>query len=230
MSTNKKKQPMLCVTKLFKTINQSGFVNIKPCFCAMQNVFISRGYSMTDVEVNYGEKKWKDVDSFYRFLEAHDVVSFYASFAPKGGVSDMNFAGIDYSNHLLNLENITDEKDYVDFCLVFPCEWYGLDLIKTLVKTIDDEIALTYAYVCFLPADYDINSERAVKKSLFTMSSSVTQDDIDLRNNMRSLDCGFIPKQYPVNFYNSKQLEDMAGSFDIEEKISDGLTLITFAL
>ena len=145
----------------------------------------------------------------------------------------MTFAGIDYSNHLQNLENITDENDYADFCLVFPCEWYSLDLVKSLVKAIDKEITLTYAYVCFLPDDYDINSERPVKKTLFTVSSSVTQEDIELRNNMKKLNCGFIPKNYPINFYNDKQLESIDKNvevIEVEEKISDGLTLITYTI
>ena len=221
---------MLCVIKLFKTINQTDVINIKPCFDAMYKIFISREYTMTDIEVNYGERKWKKANSFYKFLETHDVVSFYASFAPKGDLSDVTLAGIDYSNHLLNLENKTDERDYVYFCFVFPCEWYSLDLIKTLVKTIDKEIALTYAYVCFLPEDYDISFERPAKKTLFTTYSSVTQEDIELRNNMKKLDCGFIPKKYIVNFYNNKQLENINENIEIEEKISSGLTLITYAL
>ena len=66
---NKKKHPILCVSKLFKTINQSDVINIKPCFCAMQDVFISREYSMTDIEVNYGEKNGKKLTRFINFLK-----------------------------------------------------------------------------------------------------------------------------------------------------------------
>ena len=225
-----------CVVKLFKIIQQSDFINIKPCFDIMQNVFLSKEYNLRGIDVNYGAKKWKKVTSFYKYLETNDVVYFNADFKPNEyrpdekffSPADLDFTGINYSNHLQNLSGKTDEKDYIDFILVIPYEWYNLELIKSIIKETDKTIGLTYAYVCFLPKNYSSITESPLKVSSFSVSSSLTKKDTELRNNLKDIDCGFIPKIYPINFYNNRQLEFInSTNIKYSEAISDNLTVVT---
>jgi len=233
----KESTPDNCVVKFFKTIHQSDFNDIKPCFEIMLDVFLSREYEFTGVEINYGSKQYKKVSAFYKLLETKDVVYFNAGFRPKGWVpderafapADLNSTGIIYSNPLLNLSNKTDEKSYIEFICVIPYEWYSPDLIKSIVTDVDKAIGLTYSYVCFLPKHYDAVAEKPLKITSFSVSATVTKEDIVTRNDMKNIDCGFIPKTYPVNFYNSAQLECIKENADHIEKISDNLTLVTYA-
>ena len=225
-----------CAVKLFKTIHQSDFVNLRPCFDIMLNLFLSKEYSLRGIEVNYGAKKWKKLASFYQYLETNDVIYFNANFKPIGDTPDekafapvdIDYTGITYSNPLLNQSDKTNEKDYIDFILVFPYEWYNLELVKCIVKEVNTAIGLTYAYVYFMPKNYSSITERPLKVSFFSVSSSLTKEDTELRNNLKNIDCGFIPKKYPINFYNGRQLELLTSTgIEYAEAISDNLTLVT---
>ena len=218
-----------CVIKIFKTIKQSDEINIKPCFEAMLGIFTSRGYSLTEIDINYGTKKWKKISSFYKFIETHKVVEFSASFNLKNG-DGLDPTGITYSNHLSNLTRNTDEKDFINFTVAIPYDWYSLNLVKAVVKEIDIALKVTYAYVCFLPRNYSAYTERLIKTSFFSVSIDGNKEDIELRNNLKNADCGYIPKKYPVNFYNSKQLASVEGNMDLLEKISENLTLVTYTV
>ena len=225
-----KPNPEYCVVKIFKTHRQSDVINIKLCFDVMLNVFTSKGCILSGVTFNYGSMMRKKLSSVYKFMETRDVVYFYAEFN-RESVNHYDSVGITYSNSLLNLTHKTDEKDYVDFILTIPFDWYSLELIKKVIKEIDAAIGLTYAYVCFLPKNYSIGSEKPLKVSFFSVSTTVNKDDIVLRDNLKNIDCGYIPpKKYPVNFYNVKQMECLNNDMDFLEKISDNLTLVTYSV
>jgi len=226
-----KMKPQYCVVKIFKTHTQTETVDVKQCFDIMLDVFTSKGYSLSGVSFNYSSKTLKKLSSVYNFMETKDVVYFDASFEPQGS-DRYDPTGITYSNHLLNLKDKTNEKDYLDFILAIPFDWYSLELIKKVIKEIDMTIGLTYSYVYFMPKNYCSSSEKPLKITPFSVSTTGTnEDEITLRNNLKDIDCGYIPpKGYPVNFYNAKQLECLNGDIGFQEKISDNLTLVTYTV
>jgi hypothetical protein len=77
-----------------------------------------------------------------------------------------------------------------------------------------------------LPKNYDLGLEKPMKKPLFSESTSVTKDDIQKWDSLKNIDIGYIPKVYPVNFFNSRQLENLKGNIGSIERLSERLALV----
>jgi hypothetical protein len=216
------KKPFFCAIKMFKTVNRIEAINLKDCFDILYAVFHARGCRLSEISVNYGAKTWKNPEPFYDFVGTQETAEFSAMFDAKDNT------GIYYGNRLLNQIGRSDEKDFIELTSVMPYEWYDLNEIKGIVAAVDALLSVTYAYICFLPKNYDLGLEKPMKKSFFFESTSVTEDDIQKWNNLKNIDIGYIPKVYPVNFFNSRQLENLKGDTGSIERVSERLSLVTY--
>jgi len=236
----------ICLIKMFKIIDQPEAIDIKTCFDVMLDVFLEKGHDAFEIMGDSADGEpvfFKKLNPFYRRLRKQGVVCFSAYF-------DETFdLGIHYWDMPLNPESESDQKRFVDFFLAIPYEWYNLELAKEIVAKIDIAIGLCYAYVNFVPYNYCIDREEpwVAREDDQPPSSDLSLDELKIefekraersnaivsemkeqkRERFRHVKTGQIPEYYPVNFYNSRQLENVTKPTEKFERISDNLTLVT---
>ena len=67
----------------------------------------------------------------------------------------------------------------------------------------------------------DINTEKNIKKSLFSSSISVTKEDIVRRKMLFNINDGFLPQLYQINFLNQPQFDALNNSNTSVKEIVD---------
>jgi len=239
----------ICLIKMFKIVDKPATIDIKACFDVMLDVFLQKGHDAFEImgDSATGEPIFfKKLNPFYKAIRKQDVACFSAYF-------DESFdLGIHYWDMPLNPESESDKKRFVDFFLAIPYEWYSLDQAKAIVTKIDAVIGLCYGYVNFVPCNYCIDREEAwvAREDDKPPSRDLSLEELKIefeeraersnaivdemkaqkREMFRHVNVGQIPKHYPVNFYNSRQLEHVIEPTERFEKISNNLTLVTNAI
>lgn len=199
---NKKNKKIASVIKLFKVVSskQVHYPVKNIIELCHQMLYDKTRDSIQNLEVNYGDKKWKNIDSFYKFIsnnKDYPIVYFYA-----GGAKELDT--IIYSNNILN-KTIKDSLDFLSITISFYSIFITDKDIIGFVKDIYKIINIDYGYSFYLGKNQDISSEKKIKKSFFSYSTTVDEKDIEQEKNMIEIRSGYIPKLYSFNILNKKQ-------------------------
>lgn len=162
---------------------------------------------VSHIEINYSDKTWKTVNSFFHYLSQHNKEIVYLSAASKNESSSLI-----YTNELLN-------QISPDYCglieLIIKTDNQNMENLYSLVKNISDFYHFDYGYCFNLKKNQDLYSEVIDKKSfiasLFSSTCRVTSAQIEATKRRRKVllqvKHGAIPQIHEINIWNNKQLE-----------------------
>jgi len=113
---------------------------------------------------------------------------------------------LEVSNDILNFDSNRPDTSSISINISIPASDFDELRLFDFLKKISIYYPFDYGYVAELDEKYDFNSERKLKKGLFSISSEVTQEDIDWQINLVLTKSGYIKSFYPLNFMNSSQI------------------------
>lgn len=221
MFGNKKNKVLGNVLKLFKIISPKDLVLYNPN--TIRNVIklsLSSFYNdniFNYVELNYGSKRYKNLTTFLdklnNTLSNIEIVDLRISDS-----KDTNL--ILYSNELQN-QIQKDDLGIVELSICSESNNINKDTAKIFVDKLIEIFPIDYGYIFPLRKNMDINTEKNIKKSLFSSSISVTKEDIVRRKMLFNINDGFLPQLYQINFLNQPQFDVLNNSNTSVKEIVD---------
>jgi hypothetical protein len=188
------------IIKLFKTVNlheAKTFKTVEILDICVSELQKARGREITDIELNYGDKQWKQYSSFKKFIENETdyPIAAFMSF-----IRDSSCGSLIFNNDKLNKMKQDNSTDLIDIIMVFPRVIITIDFLQNFLEKIFHIESFDYGYVCFLPEKYDVIFENKPGKGNTRTEIKKTKQLVDIKS-------GFIKDVYPINILNDKQIE-----------------------
>ncbi len=111
------------------------------------------------------------------------------------------------SNQMLNL-NEKPEKETIDFCLQISTKYCDKDSILEFNRVLINELDFDYGYTTQLNSNYDSETERKIKKGLFSTSVNIIEKDHIWTSNKINILNGTLKNLYPINYLNKSHLSN----------------------
>jgi hypothetical protein len=206
------------VLKLFKVVDleTAKQFQTKECINVLLS-FLNKHYNMHPnvFDLNYGNKVW---NSFKKFEESIVKISD-ESIVSLSGYYTLSKSRFSFTNNILNLKGVA--LSYINITLVIDKSFLNSDIIINLVKKMNNISEFDYGYGFRISDDYDFDTEKKYKKSLFGNSISICITDEDINSEKRKIDFkdGYIKKIYSLNFLNALQLKSSKIKDNVEKKI-----------
>jgi hypothetical protein len=181
--------------------------------------FLESNYEMLPItiDLNYGKKEWFDLKRFkqgYSKFPSDKTCYLTVYF----GSSSSMFS---FSNDILNSNN--KKESYINITLALDKQFFHSESTHQFVKNLNHISEFDYGYGLRLNEDFDFNSERKYKKSLFglSISSSITEEDIELEKRKINFKNGYFQKVYPFNIFNKSQINSLNINLYPNHKLSN---------
>ena len=195
-----RQKPLYGTIKLYKVVDYDKSVNFKSA--AVIDICVSELYAVNvgtirDIEVNYGNKHWKKYASFQKFIEKNPdyPITSYMSY-----IAEDNCGSLFFGNGKLNKIEIDNTTDYIDIIITFPPNIVNVDFVQKFIGKLFKIETFDYGYVCFLPQNFSVLSERKSNKN--------TSKDIEIERNLIHMKSGFVKGVYPINILNEMQIRE----------------------
>lgn len=213
---------MYRVFKFYKVCDlvSSKSIDLKKTFLSSY-MFCGRTYSDVDFDVNYGEKTFKKFDKLKSYIEKKEA---------KKLVSIAWYSGRSFiivENQALNSSAKKDSFCSLD--IAFDEEFFNAVDAKSFYLSLHQIFNYDYGYSLSLTQDFDFGTEKRIKKSLFSVSTSVDEDTVFWMTHVPDVHSGYVRDVYPINFINEKHMaqraiielkENSVGSF---KKLNDSI-------
>ena len=108
---------------------------------------------------------------------------------------------------MLNL-NEKPEKETIDFCLQISTKYCDKDSILEFNRVLINELDFDYGYTTQLNSNYDSETERKIKKGLFSTSVNIIEKDHIWTSNKINILNGTLKNLYPINYLNKSHLSN----------------------
>lgn len=201
----KKNRTKNWIIKLFKLTDQNSAetfeMESKILFC------IERIEQLTELkaktfDINY-QSIYKTKSGFEKALKSNkELVYCFVDFD-----SDKTETYFSISNQMLNL-NEKPEKETIDFSLQISTKYCDRDSILELNRVLINNLDFDYGYTTELDSNYDSETERQIKKRLFSSSVSILEKDHIWTSTKINILNGTIKNLYPVNYLNKSHFSN----------------------
>jgi hypothetical protein len=107
------------------------------------------------------------------------------------------------------LMNVPSNREIgiINLYISFPSKIMTIDFLQDFLCRLFQIEIFDYGYVCFLSDDYEIDSEKKLKKGLFSVTTpTTTSKDHEAWEQLVNIKKGHIKGIYPVNILNSSQI------------------------
>lgn len=170
----------------------------------LKNVFLSAymffdtGYSDVDFDVNYGEKSFKNLNKLKSYLEKKDTKKLVSIACH----SDRSF--IITENQALNSSSKKDS-----FCsleIAFNEEFFNTSGAENFYSSLYQTFSYDYGYSLSLSEDFDFGTEKRIKRSFFSISTTIDEDTVFWMSRLPDVNSGHLRDVYPINLINKKHM------------------------
>ena len=199
MNFLKKKQTENWIIKLFKLTDQNSAekfdMESKILFC---NNLIGKITELKseNFDINY-QSNYKTKKGFEKALKSKkELIICIVGFG-----SDKTGTYFSITNQMLNLKE-KPKKSTIDFCLQIKTEYINEKTILGFNKTLIEELDFDYGYTTKLASDFDAETERKIKKGLFSTSVKILEKDYKWNLEKTNILNGVIKNLYPINYLN----------------------------
>ncbi len=194
------------IIKLFKITDDKNAEQFDMENCILSTIdFINQKTDLkaSDFDINYSNSR-KTLSGFKTALKNQKEIVY--SFV--GFDSNNSNTYFTISNPMLNYTE-KPKNSKIDICIQISSEYVESENIEEiagkLIKTYDFE----YGYITQLPSNFDSNSERKIKKGLFSTKTEVNKTDLTWTFHSVGILEGFIKSLYPVNYLNKSHFADL---------------------
>ncbi|RXR34885.1 hypothetical protein EQG68_02955 [Flavobacterium piscinae] len=169
--------------------------------------FLESNYKMLpiNIDLNYGKKEWFDLKKFKQgYSKFPSDKTFYLTVYFGSSCSMFSF-----SNDILNSNN--KKESYINITMALNQQFLHSEKTLQFIKELNQMSFFDYGYGLRLNEDFDFESERKYKKSLFglSISSTITEEDIELEKRKINFKNGYFHKVYPFNIFNKNQINSL---------------------
>ncbi len=166
--------------------------------------FLESNYEMLPItiDLNYGKKEWFDLKKFkqgYSKFPSDKTCYLTVYF----GSSSSMFS---FKNNILNIDK---KESYINITLALDKQFLHSETTLQFIRELNHFSEFDYGYGLRLNEDFDFDSEQKLKKSLFgfSISTTVTKEDIELEKRKIDFKNGYVQKVYPLNIFNKNQIK-----------------------
>jgi hypothetical protein len=120
------------------------------------------------------------------------------------------------------LNYLNKEVSYINITIVLDKHFINSGETLDLIRKINEISDFDYIYGLNLNEDFDFDTEKKIKKSLFGLftSASVTKEDIEEEKRKIDFKKGYMKKIYPFNIINENQLSYINQNIKINYHLS----------
>lgn len=213
------------IIKLFKITDAkiAGQFNMESCIISViDRICQETDLKATDFDINY-KNSIKSLNGFKKALSNQKEIVY--SFV--GFNSDKTNTFFTISNPMLNYV-IRPENSMVDICIQVSSKFLDLKSTEQIAEQLINNYDFDYGYITKLPPNYDCQTERKIKKSLFSTGVEINEiDHVWTFHSIGILD-GYIKRLYSINYLNKSHLTDtktkeLTLEYGIVKNISDRL-------
>lgn len=200
MNIFRKNRPKNWVIKLFKITDQDSAVGFDMELCILSIIdYVSQQYGLRAMvfDLNYRTSP-KTLDGFKRALKSQKEIVY--SFI--GFDSNKNGTYFSISNPMLNFI-APPENSMIDVCIQISAEFSELKSIAPLAENLIRDFGFEYGYITRLPANFDAETERKLKKGLFSLGAEINEFDHAWTFHSLGILKGYIKRLYLHNYLNS---------------------------
>lgn len=150
----------------------------------------------SDFDLNYTISK-KNLKGFQKALKSQkEIIYGYVGFNSKE-----KKAYFTTNNSMLNLID-QPQNSAIDIIIQIPCDFIEQKSIENIAKELLNEYDFEYGYITKLPSNYDADTERKIKKGLFSTEIEINEFDHAWAFHLVGINEGFIKEVYPINYLN----------------------------
>lgn len=181
--------------------------------------FLESKYEMLpiNIDLNYGKKEWFDLNKFKQGYSKFPNDTIYYLTVYFGSSNSM----FSFENNILNFTNKLES--YINITIALDKQFFHSETTYQFIRELNHISEFDYGYGLRLNEDFDFYSERKYKKSLFGMSisSSITEEDIELEKRKINFKNGYFHEVYPFNIFNKNQINSLNVDFYPNHKLSN---------
>ena len=193
------------ILKLFKITNSQSAeqFDMESCIISIiDSINQNTGLAATNFDINYKDSR-KTLKGFKRELKNQNEIVY--SFV--GFESDKTNTYFSINNPMLNsIEKPTNSA--LKTCIQVSSEFADQKSIENIAEELIKTFEFEYGYVTKLPANYDSETERKIKKSLFSTGVEVNNTDQAWTFHLVGILDGYIKSLYPLNYLNKSHFND----------------------
>lgn len=211
------------IIKLFKVTDTKTAeeFNMKECILSV----IDSLSKATNITANHFELNYRDsrrtLKGFKKILKDQEEIVY--SFVGFDTEKTNNYFTI--SNPMLNwIER--PENSTIDICVQLSERHAELNYVEQIADKLTKQYEFDYGYITNLPSNYDSETERKIKKGIFSNALEINEIDHVWTFHSVGILEGFIKSIYSVNYLNNSHFIDIAfkeliSSFGKLEKIEN---------
>jgi len=220
------------IIKLFKITdnNTAEQFDMESCILStIDSISQKTELKATDFDINYNDSR-KTLNGFKKALKKHKEIVY----SIVGFDSNKTNTYFTIDNPMLNWTE-QPENSSIYISIQIAREFADLNTIELISKNLIISFDFEYGYITKLSSNYDSETERKIKKGLFSTSIEVNEKDhVWTFHSVGILD-GFIKQLYPVNYLNKSHFADLGtkelvSKYGIIENISESISKWTLSL
>ena len=193
------------IVKLFKITDSQSAEQFDMESCILSSIYSinqNTGLTATDFDLNYKDSL-NTLKGFKKALKnQNEIVYSFVRFE-----SDKTNTYFSISNPMLNyMEQPLNSA--LKICIQVSSEFANQKTIERIAEELTKTFDFEYGYVTKLPANYDSETERKIKKGLFSTSVEVNNTDLAWTFHLVGIQNGYIKSLYPLNYLNKSHFND----------------------
>ncbi|MCK8520412.1 hypothetical protein M0D21_02470 [Aquimarina sp. D1M17] len=193
------------IIKLFKITDLQSAKQFDMESCILNTIaFINQKTDLqaTCFDLNYKDSR-KTLNGFKKILKKQkEIVYSSVGFEPNNTNTYFSI-----SNPMLNYTE-PPQNSILQICIQISSELIDQKSVENIAETLINAFNFEYGYITKLPENYDSETERKIKRGLFSTSVEVNETDHVWTFHSIGILEGYIKSLYQLNYLNKSHFED----------------------